>query len=59
MNKKSLEISQEQSQAVNGRIDNTMAPKRTNNDIQNIAQKTKDRDTLIPIKSGMDSGTTE
>ena len=49
MNKKSLEISQEQSQAVNGRIDNTMAPKRTNNDIQNIAQKTKDIDTLSPL----------
>ena len=34
-------------------------PKRTNNDIQNIAQKTKDRDTLTQLKSGMDSGTTE
>jgi len=27
-------------------------PKRTNNDIQNIAQKTKDRDTLTPLKIG-------
>ena len=25
-------------------------PKRTNNDIQNISQKTKDRDTLTPLK---------
>ena len=48
MNKKSLMISKVQSQltqAVNGRIDNAMAPKKENNDIQNIAQKNKDRDT--------------
>ena len=50
MNKKSLKIPKVQSQAVNGRIDKAMAPKRTNNDIQNIARKTKDKDTLIRLK---------
>ena len=49
MNKKSLKKPKLQSQAVNGRIDNAMAPKK-NNDIQSIAQKTKDRDTLAPLK---------
>jgi hypothetical protein len=47
MNKKSLKIPKVQSQDVNGSIDKAMAPQRTNNDIQSIAQKTKDRDTLI------------
>ena len=27
-------------------------PKKTKNDIQNIVQKTKDRDTLTPLKIG-------
>jgi hypothetical protein len=43
---KQFEEPKEQSQAVNQkRTDNTMAKwKRTNNDLQNITQKTKDRD---------------
>ena len=49
MNKKSLKKPKLQSQAVNGRIDNAMAPKK-NKDIQSIAQKTKDSDTLAPLK---------
>jgi hypothetical protein len=43
--KKSLKISEMYSKAVNGRIDNTMTykkDKRTNNDLQRNAQKTKD-----------------
>ena len=38
---------------VNRRTDNTVAPrKRTNNDIQNITQKTKDRAARVPLKTG-------
>jgi hypothetical protein len=33
--------------------------KRTNNDLQNITQKTKDRATRTPQKQGMNSGTPE
>ena len=52
MFKKSLKIPKEQSESVNRRrTHNTMA-KRTNNDIQNITQKTKDRTTRTPLKTG-------
>ena len=42
------------SKVVNRRtIDNTIAKrKRTNNDLQNITQKTKDRATRTPLKTG-------
>jgi hypothetical protein len=30
--------------------------KRTNNDLQNIKHKTKDRVTRIPLQSGVNSG---
>ena len=48
--KKDLKVPKESSEVLNrGRTDNTMAKrkndKRTNNDTQNIAQKTKDRAT--------------
>jgi hypothetical protein len=33
--------------------------KRTNNAIQNITQKTKDRATRTPLKQGMNSGNPE
>jgi hypothetical protein len=33
--------------------------KRTNNDIQNIAHKTKDRATRTPQNTGMNSGVPE
>lgn len=33
--------------------------KRTNNDLQNTTQKTKDRATQTPLKSGVNSGTAE
>ena len=33
--------------------------KRTNNDLQNTSQKTKDRATQIPLKSGMNTGAPE
>ena len=33
--------------------------KRTNNDLQNITHKTKDRVTRTPLKQGMDSGAPE
>ena len=33
--------------------------KRTNNDLQNTAQKTKDRATQNPLKQGVNSGTLE
>ena len=37
--------------------DKTMAKiKRTNNDLQNITQKTKDRATAIPLKPGGELG---
>ena len=42
--------------------DNTMAKKkdkRTNNDIQNITQKTKDRTTRAPLKTRLNSGAPE
>jgi len=41
--KKSLKIPEGQSEAVN---------RRTNNDLQNITQKTKDRVTQTPLKTG-------
>jgi hypothetical protein len=45
---KSLKILNGLSEAVNRRrTDNTTTKKRTNNDLQNITQKTKDRDTRI------------
>jgi hypothetical protein len=40
---------------VNQRTDNTMA-KRTNNDLQNTAQKTKDLATRIPLNTGGELG---
>jgi len=54
MNKKSLKIPKVESQAKNGRrTDNAMDKrKRTNNDIQNITQKTKDRATRTTLKTG-------
>ena len=33
--------------------------KRTNNDLQNITQKNKERVTRTPLKQGMDSGDPE
>ena len=33
--------------------------KRTNNDLQNITQKTKDRTTRTPLKHGVNSGAPE
>jgi hypothetical protein len=33
--------------------------KRTNNDLQNITQKTKDRATRTPLKPGENSGAPE
>ena len=33
--------------------------KKTNKDLQNTSQKTKDRATLSPLKSGMNSDTQE
>ena len=33
--------------------------KSTNNDLQNIAQKTKDRITRTPLKPGVNSGAPE
>jgi len=54
--KNSLKIPKEKLKVVNWRIDNTMAkrkrPKRTNNDLQNTKQKTKDRATWTPLKTG-------
>ena len=47
------------SEAVNRRTDNTcnaQKKKRTNNDIQNITQETKDRATLTPLKTGGELG---
>jgi ElaB/YqjD/DUF883 family membrane-anchored ribosome-binding protein len=49
--KKSLKIPE----SVNLRTDNTMAKiKRTNNDLQNITQKTEDRATQTPLKTNND-----
>jgi hypothetical protein len=52
--KKSLKISNGQSESVNQkRTDNTMAKrKRSNNDLQNTTQKTKDRATRTPLING-------
>jgi hypothetical protein len=33
--------------------------KRTNHDLQNITHKTKDRVTLAPLKTGVNSGASE
>jgi hypothetical protein len=42
-----------QSESINGRTDNTTAErKRTNNDLKNITQKTKDRVTRTPLTIG-------
>jgi hypothetical protein len=52
--KKSLKISKGQSESVNRRTDNTMVKRnkdrRTNNDLQNITYKTKDRVTRTSLK---------
>jgi hypothetical protein len=49
--KKSLKIPKGQSEAVNHKTDNAMAKrKRTNNNLQNLTQKTKDQATQIPLK---------
>ena len=55
--KKSLKIRKVQSQSINRRrTGNTMAKgknnKRTNNDLQNTAQKTKGRASRTPLKTG-------
>ena len=52
--KKILKIPKGYSGAINpGRTDNSMAKgKKTNNDLQNTTQKTKDRATGIPLKRG-------
>jgi hypothetical protein len=52
--KKSLKIPQGSSESVNRRrTDNIMAKrKRTNNDLQNITHKMKDRVTGTPLKNG-------
>ena len=51
--KKSLKIPKGYSEDVNQRTDNTMAKRKkvqkTNNDLQNITQKTKDRVTRTPL----------
>jgi hypothetical protein len=48
-----LKIPKGQSEAVNQRTDNTMSKKdkRTNNDLQNITQKTKYQATQTPLKT--------
>jgi hypothetical protein len=47
-------------EAENRMTDNTMTPKkRTNNDLQNITPKTKDRATRTPLKHRVNSGTLE
>jgi hypothetical protein len=38
--------------------DQKKTEKRTNNDLQNITQKTKDRVTRTPLKPGVNSGAT-
>ena len=52
-----------QSESVYRRTDNAMAKrkkeKRTNTDLQNATQKTKDRATRTPIKLRFDSGAPE
>ena len=59
--KKRLKIPKGQSEAVNRRkTDNTMVKrKRTNNDLQNTTQKTKDWATQTPQKTGLNSGVSE
>jgi hypothetical protein len=49
--KKSLKIPKGESESVDQRINITMA-KRTNNDLQNISQNTKDRVTRSTLKTG-------
>ena len=46
-----MKIPKGQSESANGRTDNTTA-KRTNNDLQNITQKTKDRVAQTPLTGG-------
>jgi hypothetical protein len=53
-------ISKVLTEAENRMTDNTMTPKkRTNNDLQNITPKTKDRATRTPLKHRVNSGTLE
>ena len=64
MIKKSLKIPNELSDSVNRkRTDNTIAKrkksKRTNNDLQDITHKTKDRITRNPFKAGIISSAPE
>jgi len=58
-----LKIPNGKSVAVNRRTDNAMAKnkrgKRTNNDLQNIAQKTNDRATRALLKPQVSSGASE
>ena len=51
--KKNLKIPKTLSESVNQRSDNTMSAKRhrTNNDLQNTTQNTKDRATQTQLKS--------
>ena len=53
--KKSLKISKGYSESVNRRTDNTMTERKTdkgtNNDLQNIRRKTKDRVARTPLKT--------
>jgi hypothetical protein len=61
INKKSLKIPKRQSESVNRKTDNPMAKrKRTNNDLQNIHIKLKDRETRTPHKKpGVNSSAPE
>jgi hypothetical protein len=61
--RKGLKIAKGKSEAVNRRTDNTMAKRkldqRTNNDLQNITQKTKNRVTRTLLKPEVTSGFAE
>ena len=61
--KKSLRMSNRLSEAVNRRTGKINEQKKrdkwTNNDLQNITQKTKDRATRTPLKTGMNPGASE
>ena len=51
--KKSLKIPKGKLEAVKRRTDTTMAKrKRTNNDLQNITQKSKDQAKQTPLRTG-------
>jgi hypothetical protein len=54
--KKSLKIPKGQSESVNRSTYNIMTSRRTNNYLQNTTQKTTDRATRIPVKTGNELG---